>query len=407
MRLRHLAALVLLALAFMAAVPGREPRQDPATKRVRVLYIGDYVGGDTPARVLEQEPLLSVGGVPATLAWYQEKFIQKFMRIYMPRTYQSMTSGNDVIVFSDAGVRLFEPKHMTWFRDGVVNDGMGLVMIGGVESFGAEPGRPAWIGTTVADILPVEGVFQSFNPATGSAAIVNSDDEFIESLPWETFVPPFNTFYRFNDLNLKDGATLLAVMRVGKQESPFLVTWAQGGGQTFAMGADWTPQGGVEFMKWDYYGDYASNLMLYLAAVEVPSEHELRHVYKSYIKTYEEQRVLLVGTIDFIEKFNANTKALSEDIGENEARRKESERLYIEQDFQKAVDMMEESIRRIEELTEDSLKLRERALLWVYVIEYLVVTATSLIAGVTLYTLMVRRRLYREVEITRGRGRRL
>ena len=40
-------------------------------------------------------------------------------------------------------------------------------------------------------------------------------------------------------------------------------------------------------------------------------------------------------------------------------------------------------------------------------IEYLVVTATCLITGTVLYTLMVRRRLYREVEMTKGKGRRL
>jgi len=37
----------------------------------------------------------------------------------------------------------------------------------------------------------------------------------------------------------------------------------------------------------------------------------------------------------------------------------------------------------------------------------LVVTATCLITGTLVYALMVKRRLYREVYLTRGRGRRL
>ena len=406
-RMKPLASALGVALVILACLGCSSARQDPATGKVRLLYIGDYVGANTPARYLDEEPLISVKGVPATLAWYQETFIRKFMRIYMPRTYEDLSGNNDVILFSDAGVRFFESRHFTWFKDAVINDGLGLAMVGGVESFGAEPGRPPWIGTTVADILPVEGVFQSFNPATGTVAILKPENEFIASLPWDTLVAPTNTFLRFNDLNLKEGADELAALMVGKESHLFLVTWMQGTGRTFAMSADWTPTGGVNFMKWEYYGDYASNLVLYTAQTKVPSEHELRHVYKTLAMKYRDGKVLLMATLDFVEKFNANTRSLSLDINANEAKKKEAEKLYIEQDFETAVSRMNEVIQRNEELTKDSLKLRDRALLWVYVIEYLVVIATCLITGTVLYTLMVRRRLYREVEMTRGKGRRL
>ena len=114
-----------------------------------------------------------------------------------------------------------------------------------------------------------------------------------------------------------------------------------------------------------------------------------------------------MATIDFVEKFNANTRTLTKEIGDNEAKRREAERLYIAQDFQSAVEMMDEVISRAQDLADESVKLRDRALFWVYVIEYLVVTATCLITGTILYSLMVRRRLYRQVYVTRGKGRRL
>ncbi len=400
-------ALLLLVLAALSQSTAREPRQDPSTGKVRLLYIGDYVGTATPARFLEQEPLISIRGVPATLAWYQENFIRKFMRIYMPRTYEDMAINNDVMLLSDAGVGLFETRHFTWFADAVIEDGLGLTMIGGVESFGAEPGRPPWIGTTVADILPVEGVFQSFNPATGTVLILRPDNEFIASLPWDTLVPPMNTFLRFNNLVLKDGADELAALTAGQERHPFLVTWLQGKGRTFAMGADWTPGGGVNFMEWEYYGDYASNLVLYVAGVPVPAEHELRHVYKTQMISYQDQKRLLMATLDFVEKFNANTRPLTQEINANDEKRQQADRLYIDQDFQAAVTLMKEVLDRVEELADDSLELRERALLWVHVIEYLVVTATCLITGTVVYSLMIKRRLYREVAVTRGKGRRL
>ncbi len=400
-------AFVFLVLALSPHVLASEPRQDPITGKVRLLYIGDYVGTATPARFLEQEPLISIRGVPATLAWYQENFIRKFMRIYMPRTYDDLANNNDVILFSDAGVGLFESRHFTWFRDAVVDEGLGLTMIGGVESFGAEPGRPPWIGTTVADILPVEGAFQSFNPATGTVLILKPENEFIASLPWETLVPPMNTFLRFNNLVLKEGADQLAVLTVGQERHPFLVTWLQGEGRTFAMGSDWTPGGGVNFMKWEYYGDYASNMVLYVAGVPVPKEHELRHIYKTQMIRYHDLKRLLMATLDFVERFNANTRSMTLDINANDQRRKEADGLYVDQDFQAAVTLMNEVLDRIEELTDDSLRLRDRALMWVYVIEYLVVTATCLITGTVVYSLMIKRRLYREIAVTKGKGRRL
>jgi hypothetical protein len=49
------------------------------------------------------------------------------------------------------------------------------------------------------------------------------------------------------------------------------------------------------------------------------------------------------------------------------------------------------------------MRLRERALLWVYVVEWLAVTGTLLVCGMVLWTLMIRKRLYRQVAVTRGR----
>ena len=48
-----------------------------------------------------------------------------------------------------------------------------------------------------------------------------------------------------------------------------------------------------------------------------------------------------------------------------------------------------------------ALEAKDAALFWVFVTEWLVVTASGLICGAVVWTLMVRRRLYREVTVTR------
>jgi hypothetical protein len=45
-------------------------------------------------------------------------------------------------------------------------------------------------------------------------------------------------------------------------------------------------------------------------------------------------------------------------------------------------------------------RLKDEALFWVYVTEWLVVAGTGMICGFLLWTIMVRRRLYREIQTT-------
>jgi hypothetical protein len=55
-------------------------------------------------------------------------------------------------------------------------------------------------------------------------------------------------------------------------------------------------------------------------------------------------------------------------------------------------------------VSEAADRAMRRALFWVYVSEWFVVAATSMICAVLVWTLMVRKRMYREVEATRLRS---
>jgi len=66
---------------------------------------------------------------------------------------------------------------------------------------------------------------------------------------------------------------------------------------------------------------------------------------------------------------------------------------------------MQELLTRADGQREAALRLKDRALFWIYVIEWLSVSATFLVAGFAVWTLMVRRRLHREIAMTRLRGK--
>ena len=71
------------------------------------------------------------------------------------------------------------------------------------------------------------------------------------------------------------------------------------------------------------------------------------------------------------------------------------------------VDMLIEDILNplLDEFSEVDVELmraKDRALFWVYLIEWLAVSGTCMICAVLLWTLMIRRRLYRRVSTTRA-----
>ncbi len=65
--------------------------------------------------------------------------------------------------------------------------------------------------------------------------------------------------------------------------------------------------------------------------------------------------------------------------------------------------LLEDAIAGMQAVSQEAEKAMHRALIWVYVSEWFVVTGTSLASAFVLWTLMVRRRMYREVDITRLR----
>ena len=74
---------------------------------------------------------------------------------------------------------------------------------------------------------------------------------------------------------------------------------------------------------------------------------------------------------------------------------------YIELRFDEVTELYDEIIDLLGVLEQEAIELKERALLWVYLIEWLAVTGVSMVTAFVLWSLMVRRRLYREVGATR------
>ena len=382
-------------------------------RKVSVLYLGDPYPGVTPYLAFEldafidADPILCYhhGGAQTQLV-----DIYKYMRIYMPRNEREYLESYDAVLFSDAYRRAFQDKQLIWVRDSVIESGVGVAMVAGLDSYGASTSRPAasWERSVIEDVLPVtvpppeyhhNWIQPYVNPAGARIRVDDYSDEFIASLPFETD-PKFMWAFNGQIVEEKQGSSVLARwMLPGFNNPPCYSTWIQGEGRTFAMLHDWT--GTTDFTRWEYYHDFAINLMLYITQRPLPTDPVLVHEYRANVHQVSIGKSMILSLIYFVESFGGTARQIDREIQVLDQMNIDAGEHYLDNDFAAAVAASEATLEKFKEIEELSIKVKNEALLWVYIVEWLSVTGVSLISGFLVWTLMVRRRLYQEVRSTR------
>jgi uncharacterized membrane protein len=385
--------------------------------RIGVLYIGSILAPvSMPFWHMKSDMLFRTSFVPANLRsdWMTmgpmpaegESGVHRMIRLYMPRTYRDLVDNYDIIVLSEANQRAVNP-HTEKLAKGVSDGGMGLLMCGGWASFGGSGDRPPWGQTAIGRLLPTEDVINSWSQLPIQRMEIDEPDhELMSSLPWDDSVltGPSRYIWNHNPVTLKPGARQLAHVLLGSgREDPLMVTWeVMGGARTFAF-TSMTYQL-LTYARWTYLYDLGSNLMIYLDRRPVPQDIGLVHAVRSKMLEVATRRSLLVSLLDFCESFGANTYEVIQGLGEVDLMVTEAGSRYLDLDFEATLESYNEAAGAVEEIENQAIELKERAFLWVYVIEWLTVSGTALFCGVVLWFLMVQRRFYREVEATRHSG---
>ena len=104
--------------------------------------------------------------------------------------------------------------------------------------------------------------------------------------------------------------------------------------------------------------------------------------------------------MEFIEKFGANSVDFYEELEEINLVEKEAEEYYRKGDYDRVAEIFDEIEQAWNGLNRRAVEAKESALLWVYLVEWLAVTGVALVSGVFLWSVMMRRRLYREIRTT-------
>jgi len=392
-------AIVWVALVLASQAMGAEGL-DP--RKVSILYAGDPYPGMTPYLSMKEDAFTVVTPVQASFQHYagiSGKDIMKAMRIYMARSYEEYVNKYDVMILSDASFSVFSGGQTDWFANGVLDHGIGLIMVGGFESFGY-----GWESTKVHDVLPVS--FQRYIWVSGynRIEIVDFSNEFVASLPFRPTPEYMRVGTDGNYFTTKEGSSVLARWATKTLEfdnPPCYVTWTTGKGRTFALAHDWTPGGGAVMLRWEYYRDFVVNMMLYLAGKSIPDDPAVLHAYRENVHTLAISRSTLFSMIDFVESFGGSAREIEKEIGALDSLVADAKESYLNHEWEVALGKAQGAVTKMQDIEELSVRVKNQTLQWVYTIEWLSVTGVSLFAGVMLWVLMVRRKLYREVEATK------
>lgn len=178
---------------------------------------------------------------------------------YFPKTAGEMRE-YDVIILSDVGSdalllyptlfdfgKILGPNRLESLKE-YVQKGGGFMMIGGYASFHGRYGVGNFDRTSVNEILPVSILPYDDRvevPEGCRFEVVDATHPIMAGIPWkEDFF-----FLGYNELKLKEGATLLAK----RGEHPFIAVWDYGKGRTMAFASDCSYHWGGSFVTWKHY----------------------------------------------------------------------------------------------------------------------------------------------------------
>lgn len=386
--------LLLLPVALLSTLPLEVNGQET----LRLLLAGDIY--PCPVIVLcHMDPRYDC--VPIQTREIPEVEAGRYVRIYFPRTIEDLYD-YAMLFFVDPEMDAFSGPQVAAMIDAVERGECGTFW-----TFG--PGFGSILSCDLQRVIPHEmsGGFDQWARGNSFYRVI-----FDRNLP-----PVFTSFldlgledvrgYGCGEITTRQGSTVWGQMV--PFQWPWMASWEFGGsgGHCWVAADDldhpWWSRETYGFSENLYSVDVLANIITYSSGLELPEDVMVPITFRRELLAYQSAKSLFVSTLEFVEKFGANTGVLYRellDLEEDVISRAES--LYLGSDYDSALSQIRLGNSRAAELIQMGLEARERALFWVFLIEWFSVSGVSIMSGYILWTLMVRRRAYREVRSTRS-----
>ena len=404
---------LLMALLLVHAVAGA-----PASNHSLVLdflMVGDLQGWVN--HLGDNEPAIDITLVPARAFGMElpDEYLDRLSRIYFPRNRDSLFE-YDVLFLNSPRLDFFNPQQQAMMVDFVGTEGKVSVAFPLSRSY--EEVQVPWLYSPISAVFPAdmerfvfawaEGIPDRF---WGSIRL-----RLVKGLP-----PVFSTFESTGIFEsriytgsrpcyAKAGATVWLYMLDGPYEmpeAPAFISWPYGDSDAWAFGL----HPGLEATHWDEAGDWWEliflNICLYTGNGETLSFEEAvaKRSVKFKYAYFRDSASMFRSIVDFVSKVGANTVQAESMLSEAQQMRVDADMDCLEKRYEDAEEKMERALELVGEAMDEAQRAKDRALVWIYLFEWMVTTATALLSGVALWWLMVRRRLYREVTTTQLRQR--
>jgi len=337
--------------------------------------------------------------------------IKRLMRIYFPRTFEELLN-YDFLFLAQVDMSFISPKQALWMHDAIAKHGLGGVNTRSVMSMNNYLSEP-WAQSVLSQAFPNDAMAVIKSPyylRPSGPLKVNAD----ASLP-----PVIRPFKADIERRFAGYAGLLTVPRPGTR----IYSWLKTGLTQFAFPFpgyiphifEWNYERGITFtfmdMVYDTFWrtninpfalDIVVNVIWRGAHRELPTDALKVHLLRQRLLGFNQEKSAVLAVFDFAERFGANTARVYAGMKDVDEEKAAADSLYLGGDFDGAYAKMSDAFEKLNTLTEEAIRLKDQALIWVYVVEWLSVSGTSLLCGLLVWLLMVRRRLYREAGVTRG-----
>jgi hypothetical protein len=383
-------------------------------KRIRALVTGKVDAEANPIMMwFEQEPMVDATTIitrPSGLIEVRD--IKRFIRLYFPRSYEELREYDVIILHSPEMFHLTREQDR-WMHDAIVEGTGALAAPAGLSDHGDI--QQAWINSNVYRAMPndLAAVLASGGRAGQRFFHLEVNREFPEPI-LTTFIPlgiekfPGRAAHRI--IGKQGTATVAWAIGDSLGKIPYMITWdyAEGRGMTIGDSLQLTFWSDIASISNPGYGatqnpyglDILMNMVLYLTDGNLPSDVLVVHNMRSQFIEYRIKMSLLASLADFAEKFGADSGRMGELMSPISDKYRQAKESYLGQDFETAGNLMNSIFEEISEAEDQVVKIKESVLIWVYIVEWLTVTSTLMISSFVIWTIMVRRKLYREVGTT-------
>ena len=397
--------LVVVAIASILLVPSVFSVTE-MHDRIGLLLLGDVGRLGSPIDDwLDQDLIIDYFEIPMAQTALSEHDLKRYTAIYFPRTMSRLLSlYNMVVICEEEGLfsKYFTAKQKMMLYNAVEKEGVALFNSLPNEDFEEKE----WADCILSNLMPHD--YRSYKVYKGgfSISVVKRKD-----LPpiFTPFVPLGIEKYHgpwCRRINPRTGSTIWATVK--PFGTPFFVGWEVGEkkARTSNVANDLDePWWGSAYRgapsQNPYGGDLFLNIVYWSVGKKPITNINIVHTIRAVFGDFLLQQEVTASLIDFVDSFGANTRSLSKDLDEISKGRKEARELYFEQRYDETLSFLQKMKERMKEVNTRAVKLKQRAFLWIYLVEWLVVTGALMVMGFITWSLLVRRRLYKEVRTTR------